>query len=233
MRKKISKQDAWWGMGYIFLFAAMMMLVVTGIFAEYNEKLPYIAGFSQFMIFAHGGELFSGRMLYREWNINKSTGFIALVWGIGGICVTFVFKLYSIGISAAMAEGLLPFDGSNLATAFFTSCVLNLLFAPVFSAAIRIFGNYGEARFTEGRRMNVYEAVSSVEWGEFVSFNFLKTIPGFWIPINTVGFLLPENMRVLFAAVLSFVFGMMMTILKLRERRRRIDENRDLYIIKT
>ena len=61
--------------------------------------------------------------------------------------------------------------------------------------------------------------MNSVDWGELVDFTLFKTIPFFWIPINTVGFLLPQEYRIVFAAVLSLVFGILMTILKLRERK--------------
>ena len=108
----------------------------------------------------------------------------------------------------------------RFATALFTSVLLNLFFAPIHSAAIRIFSSYGEERFLHNRRLSAIEATQSVEWGEFVDFTFFKTVPFFWIPVNTIGFLLPRGLQVAFAAILSFVFGMLMTVLKLRERRR-------------
>lgn len=52
-----------------------------------------------------------------------------------------------------------------------------------------------------------------------VNFTLFRTIPLFWIPVNTVGFLLPVHYRIVFASVLSMAFGVLMTILKLRERR--------------
>lgn len=40
------------------------------------------------------------------------------------------------------------------------------------------------------------------------------------MPINIIGFLLPRGLQVAFAFILSFVFGMLMIVLKLRERRK-------------
>jgi hypothetical protein len=45
-------------------------------------------------------------------------------------------------------------------------------------------------------------------WG----FVYKKTIPFFWIPAHTVTFLLPAEIRVLFAVVLSVVLGLLLTI---------------------
>ena len=94
-----------------------------------------------------------------------------------------------------------------------------LFVTPIHSALMRVCGNYGEIRFLEGRHITPRQAVDSVDWGELVDFTLFKTIPLFWIPINTVGFLLPQEYRIVFAAVLSLVFGILMTILKLRERK--------------
>ena len=118
-----------------------------------------------------------------------------------------------------MEAGLLPFCGNGLAAAFFTSCTNNLFFAPLHSALMRVCGNYADLRFLQNRRTTVREAVNSVDWGELVDFTLFKTIPLFWIPINAVGLLLAVSFRVVCAAMLSLVFGVLMTVLKLRERK--------------
>lgn len=218
MRKK---QDRCFLVGYLVFFAFVIWFAAEGLFNRCNEAHPYVSGFVQFAVFATSGELLSTRILYGGWSINKAQCFKAFVWGTGGLCVTIMFSVLSQGVTQAQSSGMLPFDGSDLARALMTSCLLNLFFAPVHAAAMRIFGNYGEERFLRGRRMTAYEATMSVEWGEFVDFTFFKTVPFFWIPVNTIGFLMPETLRVAFAAFLSFVFGMLMTLLKLRERKRR------------
>lgn len=216
----MKKQDYYWMAGYIAFFSLVIWFAAEGLFSLCNKTHPYLSGFVQFTVFATSGELLSTRILYGSWAVNKALGFKALVWGTGGLCVTVMFNVLSEGVIQAQASGMLPFDGSNFARAFLTSCLLNLFFAPIHAAAMRIFGNYGEERFLRGRRMTAYEATMSVEWGEFVDFTFFKTAPFFWIPVNTLGFLLPGELQVAFAALLSFVFGMLMTLLKLRERKR-------------
>ena len=215
----MKRSDVVWIAAFSLLAAATVCLCITGCFAWFNESYPYLAGFIQFSVYATAGELLSGRMLEGRWQVNHATLFKALSWGIGGIFVTLAFAVFSAGTQQAMASGLLPGHGNALALAFFTSCTNNLFFAPIHSALMRVCGNYGEICFLEGRHITPRQAVDSVDWGELVDFTLFKTIPFFWIPINTVGFLLPQEYRIVFAAVLSLVFGILMTILKLRERK--------------
>ena len=122
-------------------------------------------------------------------------------------------------MALVMAAGMLPFAGSRLAQAFFTSSANNLVLGPIQTAFLRVCGNYADARFLRGEVLTRRQAVESVDWGELVDFSIFKTIPFFWIPINTVTFLLPEDYRIVSAAILSMAFGVLMTILKLRERK--------------
>jgi len=216
----LKKYDIFWGTGYVMMFTVMAVLTYIGILAVWNKNQPYIGGFIQFLIFATSGEILSTRILYGKWEVNKCTAYKAFIWGISGIFVAAAFFIVSNGVEIAMKEGMLPFYGNRLAQAFFTSSSVNLFFGSVHSAAIRIFGNYFEEKYLHNKRLTVYEAVTSVEWGEFVEFTFFRTLPLFWIPINTLVFLLPPNLQVSFAAMLSFAFGMLMALLKLRERKR-------------
>ena len=51
--------------------------------------------------------------------------------------------------------------------------------------------------------------------GVIVYFIVLKTILLFWIPAHTISFLMPENMRVMLAALLSIAFGVIVAYYKL------------------
>ena len=192
----MKRSDIWWAVAYGLLAVFTVLFCVTGGFAKVNIAYPYLAGFAQFAVYATAGELLSGRMLEGTWQINRATWFKSLSWGIGGVLVT-------------------------LAQAFFTSFTNNLFFAPIHSALMRVCGNYAEIRFLAGQHITPRQAVDSVDWGELIDFTLFKTIPLFWIPVNTVGFLLPQEYRIVFAAVLSLAFGILMTVLKLRERKNR------------
>jgi hypothetical protein len=55
-------------------------------------------------------------------------------------------------------------------------------------------------------------AVRRVDWPAFFTFVVGRTIPLFWIPAHTVTFLLPTQYRVLVAALLSIVLGVVLTV---------------------
>ena len=101
---------------------------------------------------------------------------------------------------------------------FFTSCHNNLFLPHPLRPDAGVWKLWRDP-LSGGTHITPRQAVDSVDWGELVDFTLFKTIPLFWIPINTVGFFLPQEYRIVFAAVLSLVFGILMTILKLRERK--------------
>lgn len=215
------KNDAAWAVFYVLLCGFSVYLTISGGFAWLNGRYPYPAGFVQFALYATAGELLSTRILEGVWIVDRALWFKSASWGTSGIFVTLGFRVFSEGTVQAMEAGLLPFAGSALATAFFTSAINNLFFGGVHSAFIRVCSNYADLHFGQGRQVTVRDAVNSVDWGELVDFTFFKTIPFFWIPINTISFLLPVDYRIAMAAMLSMAFGILMTILKLRERRDR------------
>ena len=51
-----------------------------------------------------------------------------------------------------------------------------------------------------------------------MEFCFQKTIPFFWIPAHTITFILPQDYRVLFAAVLGIALGVLLAIASLKSR---------------
>lgn len=215
----MKKDDQKWLLLYIVLAIITAFLTVSGLFARFNHHFPYTAGFTQFAIYATAGELLSTRILEGKWELTWATACKSLAWGLSGIVVTLAFRVFSDGVAGAMEAGMLPFAGSRLAQAFFTSSANNLVLGPIQTAFLRVCGNYADARFLKGEILTRRQAVDSVDWGELVDFSIFKTIPFFWIPINTVTFLLPEDYRIVSAAILSMAFGILMTILKLRERK--------------
>lgn len=215
----MKKRDILWCLLYLLLVVASAVLIVCGGFAWFNRTLPYLAGAVQFAVYATAGDLLSTRMLEGQWKVNRATAFVAASWGFSGLWVALAFQVFSAGAEQAMLHGFLPFCGNAIALAFFTSALNNLIFGPLHSGFIRVCTNYASLRFTRGGSPTVRQAVNSVDWGELIDFTLLKTIPFFWIPVNTITFLLPEEYRIASAAMLSMVFGILMTVLRLKERR--------------
>ncbi|MFW5643758.1 MAG: hypothetical protein ACOCYQ_06975, partial [Alkalispirochaeta sp.] len=81
----------------------------------------------------------------------------------------------------------------------------------VFMTAHRISDVLIEYRIENGEFAPVHEMISRVDWPSFLLF-IAKTVVLFWIPIHTLVFLLPPAYRILAAAALSIVLGLLLTL---------------------
>jgi len=60
--------------------------------------------------------------------------------------------------------------------------------------------------------------LQEINWKVQWNFVFKKTIPFFWIPAHTGVFLMPAEYRILAAAVLSIVLGVILAIASLMQK---------------
>ena len=165
------------------------------------------------------GEILAKRIVSRSWNRDKGLVLKALVWGLIGVMITFVFSFYSKGVAAMVEAGALPICTGwvgELLIAFYTSVLMNLTFGPVFMAAHRISDTLIDRKIN-GITTPIRESIGNINWGDFITFVVGKTIPFIWIPAHTITFLLPTEYRVLTAAYLSIVLGVILSIARIRK----------------
>jgi hypothetical protein len=62
------------------------------------------------------------------------------------------------------------------------------------------------------------QSFKEINWDVQWNFVFKRTIPLFWIPAQTFTFLLPEEYRILFAAFLGIVLGVLLAIASLKNK---------------
>ena len=110
----------------------------------------------------------------------------------------------------------------KLVVAFSISVAMNLFYAPVLMTVhkitdIHIVNTGGSIRgfFT---RMNVLSIIQKIDWNMHWGFILKRTIPLFWIPAQTITFLLPAEFRVLFAAFLGIVLGVLLAVASLKSK---------------
>ncbi len=201
------------------LFVAFLAIPSTHVlFIQLTTGHPYISGFIKFALLATMGELLAGRIKTKVWKKPHALIGRVVVWGILGIIITLIFQIYAGGVTQAMANGYLPFEGVSLAFAFFTSALMNLFFAPTFMALHRFTDSYFDLKYGEKNEKPTLEViVKRMDIKNFIAFIILKTIPFFWIPAHTITFLLPNEYRVLAAAFLSMALGLLLALGK-RER---------------
>ncbi|MBF0502119.1 MAG: Mpv17/PMP22 family protein [Candidatus Riflebacteria bacterium] len=176
-------------------------------FTGATKTAPFFMGFAKVAILASMGELLAIRLSHGIWKLPYGMLLRAFIWGMFGISFTLVFPVFDKGTNAVVAGGLLPSFGINgfylqILVAFYTSSLMNMIFAPTFMAIHRITDS-----MIELRTISSVAAFAAIDWNHFYGFVLLKTIPFFWIPAHTVTFLLPPEYRVLMASLLSIALG--------------------------
>ncbi|MBO5897506.1 MAG: hypothetical protein J6R04_00680 [Clostridia bacterium] len=204
------------------VFAAVLIIPATReVFESLSGNHPYLMGFVKFALLATAGELIAIKMASGKFS--KPAYLIAriVIWGLIGIWITYMMKIFFLGSGAMIAAKLLP--GSTLATdgvwyrlirAFATAATMNLTFGPTFMAVHKCSDTYLALRAQNGKGVTLGEVIDAVDWKRFVSFTLFKTVPIFWIPAHTVTFMLPSEYQVMLAALLSVALGIILNLRK-------------------
>ncbi len=204
--------------GVFALFAAILAIPATrSIFEDWSTKQPYLMGFAKFALLATAGELIAIRMSRGEFK--KPPYLIAriVIWGLIGVWITYMMKMFFLGSEALMTAGLLPGGGLSadsfwrkLIRAFATSATMNFTFGPTFMAVHKCSDTYLALRAERGKGVKLADVIGAVDWHKFVSFTLFKTVPIFWVPAHTLTFLLPPAYQVMLAALLSVALGIIL-----------------------
>ena len=214
----VKKGDLFWFTALCAVTAFLVVPVLHKVFIEATSTHPYVMGFIKFAILATMGELLTLRIMQGKWQQPAGLYYKAFVWGLVGMSIVLMFGLFYEGVAGATQKGLLPgapgFAG-RLLQAFFTGTFLNLTFAPVFMAVHRISDTWID-RYVQGQKPTISSVLAQIDWQEFFRFVVGKTIPFFWIPVQTINFMLPAQYRIIVAAYLSIVLGLILAYAKRR-----------------
>ena len=206
---------------------------VFDFYKEFNANHGIIMSFIKFAILATLGEVIGLRIKTGSY-YKKGFGLIprALVWGILGISIKIAFVVFAKGVPEflqyAGLEGAVesmknPVTFTRIIVAISISGLLNLFFAPVFMTFHKISDTHIEknkgkisAIFT---KIDFVTILKNIDWKVQWNFVFMKTIPFFWIPVHSVTFLLPPDVRILVAAVLGIALGIILAIAALSDEK--------------
>lgn len=224
----MKKQD------FIFILGVAVLLLPFFIcrpvyewYHSFNAAHGMIMSFLKFAILSTLGEMIGLRISAGVYN-RPGFGLLPrmLVWGVLGMGINMAMIIFSNGTPVFLqymgmtratevfhAPGL---SGQKVWVAFAVSVSMNTIFAPLFMTLHKITDSHilmhgGTLRgfFTP---LDMGGIMSSLNWRVLWGFVFKKTIPFFWFPAHTITFLLPGNMRVLFAALLGVVLGILLAI---------------------
>lgn len=204
---------------WIALLAAVIAVLAISAgrewFAAATIAHPYPMGMAKFGLLGTMGELLGKRIVAGHWQlVGIHLWQRVLVWCLFGVMFTVVFPLFSAGAEGLLAAGLLPGLGNVWATAFWKSCLINLIFAFPMQVSHRITDTLIDRRKLFSR-WPLVDVFVSIDWPTMFRVAGAACI-WFWIPAHTVTFLLPPEYRLMSAALLAIALG---AILGLARRR--------------
>lgn len=217
------------------LFAALLIalfapfFISNTIYEEYklfNASHGMIMSFAKFAILSTLGEVLGLRISAGVYN-RKGFGILPrmLVWGLLGMGINMAMIVFAKGVplfleymgmanaSIIINEG---FSIDKILIAFAISVTMNTIFAPVFMTLHKITDTHilqcGGTMKSFITPIPMAKIISELNWKVQWSFVFKKTIPLFWFPAHTITFMLPPDMRVLFAAILGIILGVLLAV---------------------
>lgn len=193
-------------------------------YSDFYSRFPFISSFVKFAILATIGELIGLRIRTGKY-LRKGFGTFprAIVWGFLGMTIQAAFVIFASGsprflefIGFEKASDLMqqPFSYAKVLVAFSISFFLNIFYAPVLMTVHKITDSHIEK--TGGTikglfsRMDIISILKEIDWEMHYGFVLKKTIFLFWIPAQTINFLMPEELRVLIAAFYGIVLGIIL-----------------------
>lgn len=194
---------------FLVLAAAIVTLVVPETrdrFAALTRSHPYLMGMFKIGLLGTMGELLGGKIVSGRWRLRGiRLAQRALVWAFLGVVFTAVFPLFSYGADGLVAQGLLPGAGVKLAAAFWKSFFMNIIFA----FPMMVFHRFTDTLIGDGAlfsRWPVAATFTAIDWKNMFSI-VAPSCVWFWIPAQTITFLLPPEFRIMSAAFLAVALG--------------------------
>ncbi len=217
--------------GFIALVVAIFLpfFLIDSVYEWYkafNAAHGMIMSFFKFAILATLGEMLGSRISTGEY-LPKGFGMIPrmVVWGFLGMGINMAMIIFSKGTpifleylglqgASTMLDGAMCWE--KVLVALSVSVAMNSIFAPVFMTLHKItdthIARYGGSVSALVHPIKMGEIISGLNWKVQWGFVFKKTIPLFWYPAHTITFLLPSELRVLFAAILGVVLGVLLAV---------------------
>ena len=210
----------------------------------YNESQWIWTSFLKFAFLATLGEVIGLRIKAGVY-IQKGFGLIPrmIVWGFLGLTIKIAFVVFAVGVPAlvekyfyvtdaikSMDKKICPdyfaaadigLGNARLLSAFFISAIMNFFYAPVMMTFHKItdFHIVKNGGTLSGffKPINFIENLKDINWKMQWGFVFKKTIPFFWIPMQTITFSVASEYRVVIAAFLGIVLGILLSLASPKE----------------
>ncbi|MBQ2044675.1 MAG: hypothetical protein II261_07555 [Bacteroidaceae bacterium] len=196
-------------------------------YSTFNATHGMVMSFLKFGILSTLGEMLGCRISTGKY-VTPTFGVLPrmVVWGFLGMGINMAMIIFSKGtpmfmqymgmtnaVEAFTTDG---FSMDKLWVALAVSVAMNTIFAPVFMTFHKVTDAHIAAHNGSLKALvtpiPMAERLGTLNWQAQWGFVFRKTIPFFWYPAHTITFLLPAEQRVLFAALLGIVLGVLLAV---------------------
>lgn len=224
----MKRSDLFFALTMLAIF--MPFVVSNDLYAwytDFNHDHAMVMAFLKFGILATLGEMLGCRIATGNYT-TPSFGVAPrmVVWGVLGMAISMAMTVFASGIPVFIAS----MGGTELVAEFATegisfgkfvvalsiSVMMNTFFAPVFMTFHKItdahIAEHGGSLKALITPIPMRRHMTTLNWDRQWNFIFKKTIPLFWYPAHTITFMLPANVRVLFAALLGVALGVILAI---------------------
>eukprot|EP00823_Brevimastigomonas_motovehiculus_P003620 TRINITY_DN2235_c0_g1_i1.p1 TRINITY_DN2235_c0_g1~~TRINITY_DN2235_c0_g1_i1.p1 ORF type:complete len:275 (+),score=35.80 TRINITY_DN2235_c0_g1_i1:109-933(+) len=179
-------------------------------FVNATTDYPYLMGMIKVGVLGTCGELLGNRLAKGTWYKTHLYQRI-IIWSIIGLGMTLAFPLYSDGAVGLIKGNYIP-DSSKYGVALQKSIIINSLFAP----SMMLFHRVADVLIDENRFWSVWplaQVLQKMDWNSMVKVAWFSCI-WFWIPAHSGTFMLDPEYRILSAAFLAIVLGVIMALSK-------------------
>ena len=222
--KRLQTKD--YSMCGISLFFLILLCANLDAFITVTKAFPYFTSFLKFAVLATFGECIGLRISTGDYN-RPGFGILpkALVWGLLGMGIKMAFTIFAAGAPAVLGELGLHITADTLKSgdffprllaAFCVSATINSIFAPLFMTMHKVtdlhIAETGGTIRGFLAPIPVGRLLKEINWDVMWGFVFKKTLPCFWVPAHTITFMLPPYFKVVFAALLGIVLGVILAL---------------------
>lgn len=221
------KKDFWFALFILFLFVPFIFCDdLYAWYRTFNSEHGLLMSFFKFAVLSTLGEILGLRISTGSY-YKKQFGIVPrmVVWGLLGMGINMAMIIFSSGVPSFLeylgvqeASSMLSHGSfiQKIGVAFAISVGMNVIFAPLFMTFHKITDTHIIACRGSLRSLltpiPMGEIIRELNWEVQWNFVFKKTIPLFWIPAHTITFLLSSELRVLFAAFLGIVLGVLLAV---------------------
>ncbi len=183
------------------------------LFVVATKAHPYFMGMAKFALLGTMGELLGAKVITGRWRLRgiRLHQRIA-VWAFLGLVFAVILPLFSYGIDGLQGSGMIPGQNVKWLTAFWKSFFMQLIFAFPFMVFHRITDTLIEKNKLFSR-WPLIETFVNIDWRNMFTVVGWSII-WFWLPVQTINYMLSAEFRVVVAALLAVALGFILGLAK-------------------